>query len=254
MRHILDDAILFFKCLSFRKLINIYLLRQSYYLSLFTKLNKHRGFPASMSVEPTDKCNLRCPECPSGLGLLTRNSGYLNWETYTSIIDQFKKYGLSLNLYFQGEPFLHANLLQMIAYATKSNIYTTISTNGQLFQTFPPEDLIHSGLHRLIVSADGLSQETYEKYRVGGKLDRVVEGIRSLSRAKTELRARNPFIVWQFIVWRHNEHELINVKKWVRGNGAETVHLKSAQIEFNKNMNRVLPLNEKFSRYSGKLS
>jgi radical SAM protein with 4Fe4S-binding SPASM domain len=247
---VLKDAILFSKCLSFRKLLNLYLLRQSYFFSVLTKKNKHIGFPAAISVEPTDQCNLRCPECPSGLGVLTRKAGFIGWETYTSIIDQFKKYGISLNLYFQGEPFLHANLLQMITYAAKSNIYTSISTNGQLLNSFPPEELINSGLNRLIISADGLSQESYEKYRIGGRLDRVVEGMQKLSGKKRELRAMNPFIVLQFIVWRHNEHELIHVKKWAGENGAESIELKTAQVSYNKDINSVLPLNVKFNRYS----
>jgi radical SAM protein with 4Fe4S-binding SPASM domain len=257
MVYILKDAFLFFKCLSFRKLYNFCLLKITYWLSISTKKNKHLGFPASISVEPTDQCNLRCPECPSGLHLLTRNSGYIDWNTYSSIIDQFRKYGLSLNLYFQGEPFLHSNLLRMISYAAKSKIYTCISTNGQLLQSFPPEDLINSGLNRLIISADGLSQETYEKYRIGGKLDKIIKGMQNLSKVKREIRALNPYIVLQFIVWRHNEHELTNVKKWAKNNGAELIQIKSAQVSYNKDINNILPQNGRFSRYfktaSGKL-
>jgi radical SAM protein with 4Fe4S-binding SPASM domain len=250
MIYFLKDVILFIKCLSFRKLINLYHLKRSYFLSVLSKVNKHSGFPASISVEPTDQCNLRCPECPSGLGVLTRKAGFIDWNIYTSIIDQFKKYGISLNLYFQGEPFLHANLLQMINYAAKRKIYTTISTNGMLLNSFNPEELISSGLNRLIISADGLSQETYEKYRVGGRLDTLVEGLQKLSKVKAERRSMNPLLVVQFIVWRHNEHELSEVKKWARENGADLVQLKSAQVSYNKDISSVLPLNEKFNRYS----
>ncbi len=249
MKPFLKDALLFLKCLSFRKLHNFSLLKLSYFLSVVTKTNYHRGFPASISVEPTDQCNLRCPECPSGLGILTRKAGYADWETYTSIIDQFKKYGISLNLYFQGEPFLHANLLKMISYASKSNIYTTISTNGQLLNSFPAGELIKSGLNRLIISADGLSQETYEKYRVGGRLDRVAEGMQELARTKSGLKSMNPIIILQFIVWRHNQHELTQVKKWAGIHGAESVQIKTAQISYNKDISSILPTIEKFSRY-----
>ena len=246
----LKDAFLFLRCLSLRKLYNYSLLKFSYFISVITKQNRQLGYPASISVEPTDQCNLRCPECPSGLGILTRKAGYIEWETYTSVIDQFKGHGISLNLYFQGEPFLHANLLNMIAYASKSNIYTSISTNGQMLNSFPAEDLIRSGLNRLIISADGLSQETYEKYRVGGRLDRVTEGMQSLADAKVKLKAMNPVIVLQFIVWRHNEHELSGVKKWAGSNGANIVQFKTAQVSYTKDASSVLPLNEKFSRYS----
>jgi radical SAM protein with 4Fe4S-binding SPASM domain len=254
MIYILKDAILFIKCLSFRKLLNLYYLKQSYFLSVFTKKNKHKGFPASISVEPTDHCNLRCPECPSGLGILTRNAGYISWDTFASIIDQFKKFGISINLYFQGEPFLHANLLKMIAYASKNNIYTTVSTNGQLLHSFHTEELIKSGLNRLIISADGLSQETYEKYRIGGRLDRVVESMQELAKTKRELKALTPFIVFQFIIWRHNEHELNNVRNWAGQNGAELVQFKTAQVSYNKDGLSVLPLNPRYNRYRRKQS
>jgi radical SAM protein with 4Fe4S-binding SPASM domain len=184
------------------------------------------------------------------LGILTRNAGYISWQTYTSIIDQFSKYGISLNLYFQGEPFLHVNLLKMIAYASKMKIYTTISTNGQLLSSFPAGELIRTGLNRIIISADGISQESYEKYRIGGRLDRVVEGMQNISKRKHELNAMNPFIVLQFIVWKHNEHELSHVKKWAVQNGAESVQFKTAQISYNKDMNTLVPINDKFNRYS----
>lgn len=246
----LKDAIQFLKCLSFRRLMNYCLLEYSYFLSRLTRQNHHKGYPAAISVEPTDHCNLRCPECPSGLGILTRQGGYVSWETYIKAIDNFKNYGISLNLYFQGEPFLHANLLKMINYASNSNIYTNISTNGQLLPSFSAEELINSGLNRLIISADGISQESYEKYRVGGRLDKLARGMKELSDMKKKLHAASPLIILQFIVWKHNEHEIPKVKKWALEHGADRIEFKTAQISFSENSAELLPSNNKFKRYT----
>jgi radical SAM protein with 4Fe4S-binding SPASM domain len=59
----------------------------------------------------------------------------------------------------------------------------------------------------------------------------------------------NPIIILQFIVWRHNQHELAEVKKWAGNNGADSVQFKTAQVSYNKDIASLIPSIEKFSRY-----
>ena len=73
----LSNNIQLVKKLSVRKLINAYKVWMSYHVSKARKTSFSIGFPISMAIEPTTSCNLRCPECPSGLRKFTRPIGML---------------------------------------------------------------------------------------------------------------------------------------------------------------------------------
>ncbi|WP_421020849.1 radical SAM protein, partial [Klebsiella pneumoniae] len=83
--------------------------------------------PISISFEPTTSCNLRCPECPSGLRAFTRPTGMLQKNFFEQTIDDIHKEILYLIFYFQGEPYLNPDFLDMVAYAHKKGIYTATS-------------------------------------------------------------------------------------------------------------------------------
>ena len=108
---------------------------------------------------------------------------------------------------------------------------------------------VESGPDRLIISLDGLDQETYEKYRVGGSLEKVMEGTRNLVSWKKELRSRSPYIILQFIVFRTNEHQVEDVRKLARELGVDKLELKTAQVYDYEEGNPLIPENEDFSRY-----
>ncbi|MFN7690232.1 MAG: radical SAM protein, partial [Bacteroidota bacterium] len=148
----------------------------SYHISRLSKGANHRGLPMSIAIEPTTACNLRCPECPSGLRSFTRPTGMLQNKTFEKIIDELHQSLIYLIFYFQGEPYLNPSFLEMVSYASKKNIYTATSTNAHYLTDDVCRKTIESGLNRLIISIDGTTQETYESYRVGGKLDKVIEG------------------------------------------------------------------------------
>jgi len=102
----------------------------SYYLSKWTKKPVQWGYPISISFEPTTSCNLRCPECPSGLRAFTRPTGMLKKDFFSDTIDQLHKELLYLVFYFQGEPYLNPDFLDMVKYASGKKIYTATSTNA----------------------------------------------------------------------------------------------------------------------------
>jgi radical SAM protein with 4Fe4S-binding SPASM domain len=137
----------------------------------------------------------------------------------------------------------------MVEYAHRKKIYTATSTNAHFLTDTLARKTVESGLDRLIISLDGLDQETYEKYRVGGNLSKVIEGTRNLVRWKKELNSTTPFIIMQFIVFRTNEHQLGEVRKLARELGVDKLELKTAQVYDYKGGNPLIPLNEKYSRY-----
>jgi MoaA/NifB/PqqE/SkfB family radical SAM enzyme len=126
----LPDILNFLSKLTFFKIWNFCQLFFSYHYSRIFKKAFHYGMPMTISIEPTTACNLRCPECPSGLRSFTRKTGNLKTDFFRSTIDQLQHKLMYLILYFQGEPYINPQFLDMVAYANKNNIYTITSTNG----------------------------------------------------------------------------------------------------------------------------
>ncbi len=231
------------------RLWNIMRLRSSYVFSKSTKRNKHKGLPFSLSIEPTTACNLGCPECPSGLKQFTRPTGKLDLSLHETMLDQVKKSVFYINYYFQGEPFLHPDFLELIKAAKKRKIYTATSSNVHFIDKAKAEEIVRSGLDRLIISIDGLTQETYEQYRVHGELNKVLQGTEHLVAAKKKLASRTPHLIFQFLAVKPNEHEIPQVFKLGKEMGVDEVRIKTAQLYDYKNGNPLMPDNETFARY-----
>ena len=220
-------------------------------LQLYRSYKKRtiKGLPTSIAIEPTTSCNLRCPECPSGLRSFTRETGMLDASFFNRMIEELKSTLVNLTFYFQGEPFLNPDFLKMVKFASSRKIYTTTSTNAHYITPDVATKTVESGLDRLIISLDGITQESYEKYRVGGKLDKVLEGTKNIIEAKKRLKSKTPFVRFQFLVVRHNEHEIEDAKKLSKAIGADEIAFKTAQIYDYKNGSPLIPTKDKFSRY-----
>ena len=166
----------------------------SYQISRFRKTPIQWGLPVSISFEPTTSCNLRCPECPSGLRAFTRPTGMLQNNFFKQTIDDLHKHVLYLIFYFQGEPYLNPDFLDMVAYANKKKIYTATSTNAHYLTDEMAKKTVESGLDRLIISIDGTTQDVYKQYRVGGNLEKVLEGAKNIVKWKQALNSKTPFV------------------------------------------------------------
>ncbi|MBX7142608.1 MAG: SPASM domain-containing protein [Chitinophagales bacterium] len=208
-----------------------------------------RGLPVSIAIEPTTSCNLRCPECPSGLRSFARATGMLDEDFFKKIIDQVREHVMYLTFYFQGEPYLHPHFTGMVAYAVQRGIFTVTSTNAHFLDEENAARTIHSGLNRLIISIDGTTQEVYGKYRIGGQLEKVMEGTRNILKKKSELNSVTPEVILQFLVVKPNEHQVDEVKRLGKELGADDVWLKTAQVYDYENGNELIPDIEKYSRY-----
>jgi radical SAM protein with 4Fe4S-binding SPASM domain len=245
----ITDGLQYIKTLSPRRIINAVAILGSYYLSKWTKKNYHRGNPIAISLEPTTSCNLRCPECPSGLRAFSRPIGMLEPELNRSVIDQLKKQLTYITYYFQGEPYLNKDFTDMVSYATQHNIYSATSTNAHYLTDENCKKTIESGLSRLIISIDGVKQESYGKYRIGGSLEKVIEGTKNIVKWKREMKSKTPFIMWQFIVFGHNEGEIEEIQQLAKEVGVDHLALKTAQVYNFESGSDLLPKNPKYSRY-----
>lgn len=245
----LSDKLRIAKHLTLGRIWNGIKLYSSFQTSRLLKVPVQWGMPLSLSIEPTTACNLGCPECPSGLKQFSRPTGKLNLEIHKNILTQASKNVFYINYYFQGEPFLHPQFLELIKEAKKHKIYTGTSTNAHFIDEKKAEQIVTSGLDRLIISIDGLTQETYESYRVYGKLDKVLEGTKHLVQAKKQLQSQTPHLIFQFLAVRANEHEIEAIKKVGKEMGIEEVRIKTAQVYNYKQGNPLIPTNEKYARY-----
>jgi radical SAM protein with 4Fe4S-binding SPASM domain len=223
-----------------------------YYSSRLTGRPKLTALPISIGIEPTTSCNLRCPECPSGLRSFTRPTGTLKDGLFKKVIDELAPTLTYLIFYFQGEPYLNPRFLDMVEYAAGKGIYTATSTNAHYLDEKSARATIKSGLDRLIISIDGTSQETYQQYRVGGSLEKVIEGTRNIIRLKRELKSPTPHVIFQFLVVRPNEHQVPEVYRLAKEIGVDQVVLKTAQIYDFINGSDLMPVQEKYSRYTKK--
>jgi len=245
----INDSINITRQLNIYRMWNLFVLRWSYVISKYSKRDFHKGKPFSLSIEPTTACNLSCPECPSGLKQFTRPTGKLDLSLHKKMLAQVVRSVFYINYYFQGEPFLHPQFLELIKEAKKNKIYTATSTNAHFIDSKKAEEIVLSGLDRLIISIDGMTQKTYENYRIDGKLKKVIEGTERLIEAKKKLNSKTPHLIFQFLVVKPNEHEVPQIFELGKTMGIDEVRIKSAQLYDYQNGNSLMPENEKYSRY-----
>jgi radical SAM protein with 4Fe4S-binding SPASM domain len=249
VRHAMSDPLNLFSKFSYARWKNATAVLSSYHYSRMTGVPNIKGLPVSISIEPTTSCNLRCPECPSGLRSFTRPTGMLNRDLFNRVIDELSDTLVWLTFYFQGEPYLHRGFLEMVEAASRRRVYTSTSTNAHYLNEETARATVESGLDRLIISIDGTSQEAYASYRKGGDLAKVVEGAGNVIRWKKQLKSTTPHVIFQFLVVRQNEHQIPELKRLAKELGVNQVKLKTTQINNFEHGSELIPENKHFSRY-----
>jgi radical SAM protein with 4Fe4S-binding SPASM domain len=212
-------------------------------------------FPTALQIEPTNICNLRCPTCPTGAGKLKRKPGYMSLQEFKNLVDEAGDYIINMTLHNYGESFLHKDFLDMVSYAAKRGITCRVSTNGHFFKDKEfCKRIVLCGLGDIKISLDGASQETYEKFRLGGDFGSVIKGTKLLVDTRHELGKILPRIEIQFILMKPNQHEIEKAKEISREIGVDRVHIKSVNVsmrdmDFENLVNEYLPEGETLSRF-----
>ena len=172
----------------------------------------------------------------------------MSWDTYLRILTQVQTTAHTIQFYFQGEPLLNPLLPKMIARARVAGLFTVVSTNAQALTRSMAYELVKSGLHRIIVSIDGFSEESYAAYRVGGDLHRALEGLQFLREAKAEYSS-SICIELQVLRLRSNEHEWQWIERHYKSLGATRLVFKTAQLYDYQHGHSLMPTDERYSRY-----
>lgn len=232
----------------FIKPANALLAGYSYLMSSVSGKPGIMGMPVSVSTELTNICNLHCPECYSGSGRMKREPGYMDIELFKRVIKELKPYLYNTNLYFQGEPMLHPLFFSFLA--NSINTHTTVSTNGHFLSEENSEKIVKSGLNKLIISLDGLDQETYSSYRIKGDVNTVIDGIKNITAARKKVNSYLKIEI-QCLVNKLNESQIPQIRDLADKVKAK-LRLKSMQITDRKDIGSWLPLTRKFGRYKVK--
>ena len=190
--------------LNLRRIVNAGLC----HLSLRRRFSRVLGKPFFLMIEPTNACNLRCPLCPTGRGTLGRKTAFLPLDLFKKCIDEIGRYLIEVNVSNYGEPMLHKDLPEMIAYAKAAGPRVAIGCNAHFLSEENARRLVDSGLDSVYVSFDGVDQQTYEAYRVRGDFAKVCDGVRTLLEQRRSLGRTSPYVELQFLVMKHNEHQL----------------------------------------------
>jgi MoaA/NifB/PqqE/SkfB family radical SAM enzyme len=205
-----------------RRLGNL-LLAESERLLGVTKVHSK---PYVIFVDPINLCNLRCPLCATGAGQIARVRKRMDYEHFVRVIDEVAPHAYEVSLYNWGEPLLHTDIFSMIEYGRSKNLATVMSSHLSIPKPQLMDRIVESGLEELTVSIDGTSQEVYERYRVRGDLGLALSNLRRLVARRRELGSKTPYIEWQFIVFKHNEHQVPEARRLADEIGVDLIRLK----------------------------
>lgn len=199
--------------------------------------------PYNVVIEPTNICNLHCPLCSTGVGANTRQKGTLNIQRFKVLIDQIKDYCLQLSLQNWGEPTLVKDLPEMIRYAYDNNVFVRLSTNLSLkYSDDYLQALCDTGIGRLVIDIDGITEDVYSKYRVGASLSTVLENARKILAFK---KSSFPIVQSRMLVMSHNEHQMDGFVSLSKSMGFDEMEFGNIQINPNSAKNW-LPKDKRF--------
>jgi len=154
----------------------------------FLRRTRLWSYPWMLSLEPTTHCSLRCPYCFTGAGGIGRPRSVLPLDLYRALLGELGDYLIVMKIHGWGEPLLCRHLEAMVAQARARGIWTIVNTHFSMpVDAARAEALIASGLNELVVSIDGATQRTYERYRRRGRLAQVVDNLRLFAATKRRL-------------------------------------------------------------------
>lgn len=246
---VFHDRIRLAKTLNFHRLFNYIKTLASFHVSVLLRRNIIWSEPFSLNIETASVCNLKCPECITGMGNTNRTRKLAEYDYVKKILSAHQKHSFYCNLYFQGEPFLNPLLPEMIKLAKKFNFYTTVSTNGHFLNENTCRKIIRNGLDRIIVSVDGPDEYSYNFYRQGGQFKKVCDGIKLLALTKKRMNCHNPLLVIQMLVNKKNEKRFSDAVDLVYDLKADKLEFKSMQVYTEKGKEELLPEKNKYNRY-----
>ena len=181
--------------------------------------------PLAVDVELASYCNFRCRMCQQStnwwnkLGISVKDS-LMPWELFTKVVDECAEMGVySMKINWRGEPMANPHFAECIRYMKEAGIHEVMmNTNASYITEENVDDLLTSGIDRIIISCDGVSRETYNKIRLGGDWDKFIMNVELLNEhlnllKLTDVHFRFPIIRINVAVMEANQHEVEDFKR-----------------------------------------
>jgi len=157
-------------------------------------------YPLQAKIETTTKCNLQCLSCwrtnmPKDVavdgwachtlpGMVNRD---MSMSDFRHILDELAGVAL-ISLHGWGEPLIHPQFLEQMREVHQRDLTNHLVTNGLLLDSRTSESLMSECPPvKITFSVDGGTQDAYEKIRVGGRFDILVENVRGIVEARNRL-------------------------------------------------------------------
>jgi MoaA/NifB/PqqE/SkfB family radical SAM enzyme len=239
---------LYLSHLTIRRFTNILLCWMGYIFSYTIRYPIVLGRPISVTLESTNRCNLECPQCPTGKKVLKRPIGDMPINRYKAIIDEIYPFATSVLLHFQGEPLLNVNLPQMIGYASSKGMVTELSTNATLLTPILANEIVTCGIKKVVISIDSPLQHDFGFYRNGAEHSVIINAIKLLNQAKDQQKSMYPLIVLELLALKSNTSLIPEFRKLAKDLNVDLARVKTANLPYGKR-SEYLPKDTKYSRY-----
>lgn len=189
--------------------------------------------PSFLRVEISLMCNMNCPLC-----FVKKENTFYSLDCYRKLIDKLKAYAFVISLYEIGEPLENKKIVEYISYANRNNVGTIISTHLSFDRSDEFwEKLVLSGLDRVIVAIDGITDKVYNKYRRNGDLNLVLSNLSKIIRLKKRLNSHLK-VEWQMIDFGWNRSEQAEAKRLAYKMGCDEFRLiqevTKTRLKYNK--------------------
>ncbi len=205
--------------------------------------------PVHVTIEPTNACDMGCPVCETGAGIMERRTGRMKLENFKQIVDQIAFHTNTIFFYFMGEPFLYKESYEMIAYAKSKGIYVDTCSNGHFVD---PKRLVESRIDEISFQIGGVTQKTHEIYRIRGNLQKSLDNLQAVLFERNRLGAGYPKIKLGFIVMKHNEHEVDAFQALARELGVDGASVIDPCVRDMDQARQFLPRDERYWFYDKK--
>ena len=135
-----------------------------------------------IKIDVTNTCNLSCPLCPNSYRRNKQNipNKNISLPEFCNFINEIKIPPKGMGFGVNNEPLLNKDIFNMISFVNKKGITSTLFSNFTLSNTFSIEDIVNSGIKYICIGLDGIDQQSYSKYRIGGNFDTVINSIKQI--------------------------------------------------------------------------
>jgi MoaA/NifB/PqqE/SkfB family radical SAM enzyme len=210
------------------------------------------SYPYQIFIDPSSRCTLRCPFCAVGTKAYPKPMKDMPLAAFKRLMAEIGPTMLVAELFIKGEPLMNKDIYEMIACCKSYRAFTRVSSNMQFLSKELAEKMVLSGLDHLLASIDGATQESYEAYRKGGKLDLALANMRHVVEAKKRLGRKNPLVEWKYIVFSHNEAELDLARKMAAEIGVDQLCFVPAFVgdaPLSPDQEKWLPVSSEYRMY-----